>query len=157
MLRVVHSRCGVCKYQAKSEDDLKQHLFEEIRQLKSKKSSHNQHLHTGKDTKKSSKDPKQSGFDMGEKTVSLGSKDICCTQCEYQAKNEEDLKKHHFQNHKVHKVKGKPINQSHDEEEHIVLNTAEKEAYSMKKDVPCCGVCNYQAKNEDDLRQHLFE
>ena len=27
----------------------------------------------------------------------------------------------------------------------------------MKKDVSRCGVCNYQAKNEDDLRQHLFE
>ena len=155
--RIVPSRCGVCKYQAKSEEDLKQHLFEEIRQLQSNKISHNQHLHTVKATQKSSKDQKQSGFDIRDKTVYSRSKDVCCTQCEYQAKNEEDLKKHHFQNHQIHKVKGKPINQSHDEEEHIVLNTAEKETYSMKKDIPCCGVCNYQAKNEDDLRQHLFE
>ena len=152
--------CGVCKYQAKSEDDLKHHLFEEIRQLQVNKVSRKQDLQAVKPMQPSNKDQKQSSSDVRDKAVSSVSEDIaCCSECKYEAKNEEDLKNHLFQKHPVQGDE-EPINQSDSEEEQHGSNINEKEAHSMKKDVPdvpCCGVCNYRAKNEADLRQHLFE
>ena len=115
-------------------------------------------LHAGESMQPSNKDQKKDSSDIRVNNFVSGSKEAAsCGECYYPAKNEEDLKNHLFQKHGVHKDQGKPINQLDNEEEHLGSNTPEKIVYSTKKDVPCCGVCNYQAKNDDDLRQHLFE
>ena len=150
--KIVNLSCGVCKYQAKSEDDLKQHLFEEIRQLQVSKAPNVQDVDGGKCKDKPDlpdKDQNQSKTStrVTENAMSLENKAIV---------RKGESNKIFFQDHQVHKFHRKPINKTDDEQECKKSDTR-NDSSTTKKPIPPCGLCNYQAKSEDDLRQHLFE
>ena len=160
--RIANLSCGVCKYQAKSEEDLKQHLFEEIRQLQVSKAPNVQDVDEGKCKDKPDlpdKDQKQSktGKNVTENAMPSENKAIIrCTECKYESKSKGDSNKIIFQDHQVHKFQRKPINKTDDEQE-CKKSETRNDSSTRKKAIPPCGLCNYQAKSEDDLRQHLFE
>ena len=150
--RIANLSCGVCKYQAKSEDDLKQHLFEEIRQLQVSKAPNVQDVDGGKCKDKPDlpdKDQNQSKTStrVTENAMSLENKAIV---------RKGESNKIFFQDHQVHKFHRKPINKTDDEQECKKSDTR-NDSSTTKKPIPPCGLCNYQAKSEDDLRQHLLE
>ena len=160
--RIANLSCGVCKYQAKSEKDLKQHLFEEIRQLQVSKAPNVQDSDGGKCKDKPDlpdKDQNQSktSTNVTENSTSSQNKVIIrCTECKYESKREGEIQKVIFQDHQVHKFQRKPINKT-DDDQKCKKSETKNDSSTKKKAIPPCGLCNYQAKSEDDLKQHLFE